>query len=97
MAGQLHGQVAGKAAGGLDQHNRHVVCGAIGEQGDEAGPRIDGIGPRHRRVIELCRHRQLGGLGIGGHGVPLTPLAVLIGAHIGGGTGAVVGDGSQFS
>ena len=45
MTSQLDGQVAGEAAGVLDQHDSNLIGVAVGQQFREARPVIDGVRP----------------------------------------------------
>jgi hypothetical protein len=91
VAGELHGEVAGKAPSILNQHDPYAVLLAIVEQSDEAGASVDRISPADRGVIE-----GLGDLvptgGIGGDSLGLAALAILFGTHIGGAARPKIGD-----
>jgi hypothetical protein len=52
VPGQLHGQVTSKTIGALDQDAAHAVAGDPVEHGLEAPTVGDGVGGRHRSIVE---------------------------------------------
>ena len=69
-----------------------AMIGAMVEQLNEAGARVNGIGTADRSVVVLGDDLDAGGLSVCRHGFSLTPLAVLVGADVCCAAGAEVGD-----
>src|SRR6202035_93532 len=87
-----HHEVAGEAAGGFDNDCARAVAGDLGQQGSEAGPRLDWIGTGHRRVVELANQSVAVAPDKALNGAALAGFAVLAFADIGGARRSQIGN-----
>jgi hypothetical protein len=101
VASELHREVARETVRTLDQDRAHAVAGD-GRQHDIGTPPFsapdrtepravgDRVGTAHGVVVVPADDIIAVGLGVALDGVPLAPLAVLVGADVGGRRGAHV-------
>jgi hypothetical protein len=78
----LHHEVAGEAAGGLDDDGASAVAGYVGQEFSEARAGVEMISAAHGSVVELTNQLDASPLGERFDGLTLALVAVLVGADV---------------